>query len=199
MKPNTVSLLSIVFAGVGGWAAWWASLGNVPVVFWLVAAAGIQLRLLCNLMDGMLAVEGGLKSPSGELFNEIPDRIADVLVLAPLGYAGGCGWTIALGWSAAFGAAFTAYVRVLGATLTGKHDFCGPMAKPHRMAMATLGCLAMVVQEMAGASQPLLFWVLIAINAGIVLTLWRRTVRLARSLGKGKAANLAVGKSPGGD
>ena len=34
----------------------------------MAAAAGIQLRLLCNLLDGMLAVEAGLKSRTGEIF-----------------------------------------------------------------------------------------------------------------------------------
>jgi phosphatidylglycerophosphate synthase len=51
----------------------------------LLAAAAIQLRLLCNLLDGMLAVEGGLKTPLGELYNEIPDRLADVAILAGAG------------------------------------------------------------------------------------------------------------------
>ncbi len=56
---------------------------------WFLAAVGIQLRLVCNLMDGMLAVEGGLKTANGDLFNEFPDRIADVAILAALGQAGG--------------------------------------------------------------------------------------------------------------
>ena len=53
----------------------------------LAAAACIQLRLLCNLFDGMVAVEGGFKTKSGEIYNELPDRVADVLILAGAGYA----------------------------------------------------------------------------------------------------------------
>ena len=41
----------------------------------------MQLRLLCNMMDGLVAVEGGLKSKAGDLFNEAPDRIEDVILL----------------------------------------------------------------------------------------------------------------------
>ena len=125
LRPNTVSLLSIVCAGVGGGAVLLAIRAESAWPFWILAAAGIQLRLFCNLMDGMLAVEGGLKSAVGDLYNEIPDRIADVLILVPLGYAVGSSWGIVLGWVAAAGAVFTAYLRVLGAALTRRHDSCG--------------------------------------------------------------------------
>jgi phosphatidylglycerophosphate synthase len=183
LKPNTVSLLSIVCAAVGGGAAWWASQAGVSPWFWLLAATGVQLRLFCNLMDGLLAVEGGLKSATGELFNEIPDRIADALILVPFGYAGGTDLTAALGWAAAAGAVFTAYVRALGASLTQKQDFCGPMAKPHRMAAVTLGCLGMLVLHLIDKPQPLVLWTIVFINAGIVITSWRRVRHLATSLG----------------
>lgn len=49
----------------------------------ILAAVFIQCRLLCNLFDGMVAVEGGKSTPSGELFNDIPDRVADPLIGEP--------------------------------------------------------------------------------------------------------------------
>lgn len=134
------------------------------------------------MMDGMLAVEGGLKSGTGELYNEIPDRIGDALILVPLGYAVGTSWGIALGWAAAAGAVMTAYIRALGASLTGKHDFCGPMAKPHRMAAVTLGCLGMMMLDLMHATWPLMIWTIAFINAGIVITAWRRVTHLAKVL-----------------
>ena len=178
LKPNTVSLLGIVCAAAGGGAMLMTTQSSLAWLFWLIAAAGVQLRLFCNMMDGLLAVEGGLNSPTGDLYNEIPDRIDDALILVPLGYAGGTPWTIALGWSAAAGAILTAYVRALGASLTSKHDFCGPMAKPHRMFTVTLGCLGM---SMTGWP-PLLAWTIEIINVGIVITVWRRVRHLARVL-----------------
>ena len=33
---------------------------------------GVLGRLLCNLLDGMVAVEGGKRSKSGELYNDVP-------------------------------------------------------------------------------------------------------------------------------
>ena len=130
----------------------------------------------------MLAVEGGLKSVTGELYNEIPDRIADALILAPLGYAVGTSWGIALGWAAAAGAVMTAYIRALGASLTGKHDFCGPMAKPHRMFAVTVGCLGMMILDLMQVILPLMVWTISIINAGIAITIWRRVRHLAKVL-----------------
>lgn len=178
LKPNTVSVLGIVCAAGGGGAALMAVRSDSAWVFWLLAAVGVQLRLFCNMMDGLLAVEGGLKSATGELFNEIPDRIDDALILVPLGYAGGTDWSIALGWAAMGGSVLTAYVRALGASITGKHDFCGPMAKPHRMFTVTLACLGMA----ASGWTPLVMWTIAVINAGIVITFWRRVSHLAEVL-----------------
>jgi phosphatidylglycerophosphate synthase len=126
MTPNSISIASIGFAAISGVAAWTG--------LWLLAAAGIQLRLLCNLFDGMVAVEGGKASPTGGVYNELPDRVADSLTLIGIGY--GAGWP-QLGLWCALGAAVTAYVRVLGASLGSPHYFFGPMAKQHRMALCT--------------------------------------------------------------
>lgn len=65
-------------------------------------------RLLCNLFDGMVAIEGGKRSENGDLFNDIPDRFSDVLLLVPAGYIAG-GWGIELAWLAAILAIMTAY------------------------------------------------------------------------------------------
>lgn len=129
-----ISILSLVFAAAGSAALLW-----LPAPWnLLVCAVGIQLRLLCNLLDGMVAIEGGKKSKLGVLYNEVPDRVADSLFLVALGYAIGVPW---LGWLAALAAAVTAYIRVLGGTFGLTQDFRGPMAKPHRMATMTVGCL----------------------------------------------------------
>ncbi len=88
-----------------------------------MALAAIQLRLLCNLLDGMVAVEGGRGSPVGALYNEFPDRVADTLLIVALGYAAGAGW---LGWAGALAAAFTAYVRVFGGRFGQAQDFAVP-------------------------------------------------------------------------
>lgn len=135
VAPNHISLASVLFAALAGWCFW----ASVSWKWWLVGSAlGIQMRLICNLMDGMVAIEGGLKSKTGDVFNELPDRFADLLILVPGGYAVG---HPDLGWCAGALAVFTAYVRVLGGSLGLPQDFVGPMAKQQRMAVMTLAAL----------------------------------------------------------
>ncbi len=131
---NQISLLSMVFALLG------AVLLLKPTPLNLIAAAVcIQLRLLCNLLDGMVAMEGGKASAVGALYNDVPDRIADPLLIVAAGYA--CGYP-ELGWLASLLAVLTAYIRLLGASVGLAQDFRGPMAKPQRMAVLTLACFA---------------------------------------------------------
>jgi phosphatidylglycerophosphate synthase len=172
ITPNQISLLSVAFAAIGAWALWQA-----PAQPWLfpVALGGIQLRLLCNLLDGMVAVEGGRGSPVGALFNEFPDRVADSLLLVALGYAAGEPW---LGWACALLAALTAYVRLMGGALGQAQTFRGPMAKQHRMAVLSAACvLALVLPAQAvllGAA-----WVILL---GSLLTCATRTRLIAAGL-----------------
>ena len=61
VRPNSVSVAGLVFAGAA--CGVFCVAPDVPpgirALALLVAAAAIQLRLLCNLLDGMLAVEEG--------------------------------------------------------------------------------------------------------------------------------------------
>ena len=78
----------------------------------LAAAALIQLRLAANMFDGMVALETGRASPTGELFNEVPDRVSDAAMFIGAGYAAGGNPT--LGYLAACLALFVTYVRGRG-------------------------------------------------------------------------------------
>ena len=181
VRPNAVSVASVGFALASGTAFSLASgftLGGRAALL-LAAAACIQLRLLCNLLDGMLAVEEGLKTSTGEIFNELPDRIADVLILVGAGFAGsqlGSGPT--LGWAAALCAVFTAYVRVLGGSLGLTQHFIGPMAKQHRMFTLTVVTLLAAAEALADVPSRAIPVGLAVIVSGSVATAIRRTWRI---------------------
>ena len=184
ITPNTISALSVVAAGLGGLAFVAAGQGAIAwTVGWIAGAALIQARLICNLMDGMVAVEGGKKSPTGDLWNEVPDRIADPLLLVCAGWAVGLPWVGALaGWAAVM----TAYVRAVGATLTGVQDFCGPFAKQQRMAALTAAALLTAADPLWNGSGQIMKIAVIAIAAGTGITLVRRLLRLAAKLNEAK-------------
>ena len=145
----------------------------------------IQLRLVCNLLDGMVAIEGGMKTKSGELYNDVPDRISDPLILVGAGYGVLWGvWGPTLGWLAAALAIMTAYVRVLGVSVGTQAYFLGPMAKQHRMAALTIACVA---GARRGRRPPAVLGsavgiALVAIVLGSALTVARRLRRIAADL-----------------
>jgi len=116
ITPNQVSVASVVFSVVGAVALVLETRGNARGLLFVLAAVCIQVRLLGNLLDGLIAIEGGRQTKVGELYNEIPDRVADVALLAAAGYASNHGeWGAALGWSASVLAVVTAYIRAVGA------------------------------------------------------------------------------------
>lgn len=171
ITPNQISILGIVFAALGC-----GLLVMPPTPARLIgAAACVQLRLLCNMLDGMVAIGGGRQSPSGALYNEIPDRIDDSLLIVGAGYGVGMAW---LGWYGALAAAITAYIRVLGGSLGFPQDFRGPLAKPQRMAVLTAGCLLGALELAVRGSDWALtasVW-LIAIGATLTGALRARTI-----------------------
>jgi phosphatidylglycerophosphate synthase len=187
VTPNAISIAGIVFSAVAG-AALLATRSTPPIIdtpLFLLAIVGIQLRLLCNLFDGMVAVEGGKKSKSGEVFNDMPDRIADPILLICAGYAaGGAGgeWGAALGWLAALLAVMTAYVRVLGRSLGTPIYFIGPMAKQHRMATLTAACIFASITTFWNWERRILLIALSVICVGCVITVVRRTGKIIRDL-----------------
>jgi phosphatidylglycerophosphate synthase len=185
-SPNAISLASILFAAAAA-AALIASRGvgdALHALLMLAAAVGIQLRLLCNLLDGMVAVEGGRGSKSGEVFNDAPDRAADAILFVATGYAlPWPAWGSALGWAAALLAVLTAYVRLLGGTLGRPQDFSGPMAKQHRMFVLTLACLGSIVEALLFDSRGWVLGIALAVIVlGSAVTIARRLVRLVRAL-----------------
>jgi phosphatidylglycerophosphate synthase len=175
ISPNQISVASIAFAFAGVVAL------NIDsgVIGSICCAIGIQLRLLCNLFDGMVAIEGGKKSDIGSLYNEFPDRIADSLLIVGLGYAIG---QSDLGWFAALAAALTAYVRVFGGSIGLKQTFMGPMAKQHRMAVMTAALLLNAVETNVYGTHYVLLIALAVIAIGSVATCVTRTLAIARQL-----------------
>ncbi|MFK7852484.1 MAG: CDP-alcohol phosphatidyltransferase family protein [Granulosicoccus sp.] len=181
ITPNQISAASVFaaliacvcFYATAQSSSWQHSAG------FILAAFACQLRLLCNLMDGMVAIEAGKQTADGAVWNELPDRIADILVFVGVGYA--AGWP-SLGWSVAALAVFVSYVRELGKGIDGVVDFSGPMAKPHRMALVTVAAVIAAVLNLLpidntdGQVSTLIMTVgLWVLAVGCVLTLFRRT------------------------
>jgi phosphatidylglycerophosphate synthase len=181
VTPNQISMASIAMGALAGGAFWLSAdtSGWARALLLVAAALFMQLRLLCNLLDGMVAIEAGKSAPDGAFWNEFPDRIADMLILVGAGLAAG---QPALGWAAAAFAILTAYVREHGRACGAPADYSGPMAKQQRMAALTLGALAAATEPLWNMQPIVLKIVLWLIVVGGALTALRRAIRLVKHL-----------------
>lgn len=176
ITPNQISQASMAAAALAGLAFWLTSetQDGLRSLLFMAAALFCQLRLLCNLFDGMVAVEGGKGAPDGPFWNEFPDRVADLFILVGAGYGIGLP---ALGFAAGAFAVLTAYVRELGRANGAPSDFSGPMAKQHRMAAITLAAVVSAFEGLWLGDGEVLLAALVIVALGAALTALRRTRR----------------------
>ncbi len=188
-SPNAISVAGMV-AGIAAGAAF-AVTPIASEAIWnrmafLAAAVFIQLRLLANMFDGMVAIEVGKASPLGAMYNEVPDRVSDAAMFIGAGYA--LGGLPALGYVAALLAVFLAYLRAQGRVAGAQQEFCGPMAKPQRafvMTLLAVYCAAAPAAWRVDIGAPgwgAAAWVLALVIAGELWTAGRRLGRIAKRL-----------------
>ena len=191
MQPNQISIFGVLISGLAATLLVLSRDADVRAQAALLAGAAIciPIRAACNMFDGMLAVEFGKATNSGAVFNELPDRISDALMLVGAGYAvpesqlyGGL--SAALGWGAALSAATTAYVRTLGASLGVGQDFSGIMAKQQRMAVMTVALAVSAFENLWSGEGEVIVAGLAVVLAGCAVTTIQRTVGLTRRLGQ---------------
>jgi phosphatidylglycerophosphate synthase len=144
------------------------------------------VRLWLNMLDGMVALASGKASRSGEIVNELPDRISDVLIFVGVGHSGLC--HPLGGYWVAILALLTAYVGTLGQAVGVQREFSGVMAKPWRMvtlhvgSWITLGLLWWNDGRLRYGGLTVLDWTHLVIVVGCVQTIWIRLVRIMRAL-----------------
>ncbi|MEQ1824476.1 MAG: CDP-alcohol phosphatidyltransferase family protein [Pirellula sp.] len=181
---STLGMLAGILAGICFAAT---QVGWFRIAGFALGALCVQLRLIANMLDGMVAIESKTASPVGELFNEVPDRVSDAAVLIGCGYA--CGGNPLLGYWTTILAIFIAYIRAEGRVAGAPQIYCGPMAKQHRMLVVTVAALA-------SACIPITYWIgvpvlpnaswmtvaLVIVLVGELVTVFRRVDKIQRAL-----------------
>jgi len=141
------------------------------------------------MLDGMVALESGKASWRGEILNDLPDRISDVLIFAGVAHSGLN--SVVSGYWAALLAVFTAYVGLFGQAVGVQREFSGLMSKPWRMVTLHIGAWITFALIWTGRGLSLwgltvLDWTCVLVVAGCVQTIWVRLSRIMRAL-RGKA------------
>ena len=183
IHPDAISYASIVASACAG--ACFLVAGRWPALL-LVGPLLCYVRLWLNMLDGMVALASGKASPRGEILNDLPDRVSDVLIFAGVAHSGLCDpllayWTIIL-------ALLTAYVGTLGQAVGARRQFGGVMSKPWRMVALHAGAWATLALIWTGRGAwragPLtvLDVTCLIIVVGCVQTIWVRLARVMREL-----------------
>lgn len=183
IHPNLVSYSSVVASA--GAAVCFCQAGAAP---WLLIPAVVlcYVRLWFNMLDGMVALASGKASRTGEIVNELPDRISDVLIFVGVAHSGLC--HVLGGYWAAICALFVAYVGTLGQAVGVQREFSGVMSKPWRMVTLHIGAWITLALLWSGDGQieygglTVLDWTNIAVIAGCAQTVCIRLTRIVRAL-----------------
>jgi phosphatidylglycerophosphate synthase len=183
VHPDLVSYTSVVAAAGAGicfWQAKWLGALLIPAVIFC------YLRLWLNMLDGMVALASGKASLRGEIVNDLPDRISDVIIFVGAAHSGLC--HILGGYWVAIFALVVAYVGISGPAVGVQREFSGLMSKPWRMVMLhagawiTLGLLWWGDGRLRYGGFTILDWTFVIIIAGCLETICIRLIRVLRAL-----------------
>jgi phosphatidylglycerophosphate synthase len=185
IHPDAVSYGSIAASAVAAVCFWQSA--RWP---WLLIVGPLlsYLRLWLNMLDGMVALAAGKASPRGEILNDLPDRISDILIFVGVAHSGLC--AVVSGYWAAIFAVLTAYVGMFGQAVGVQREFSGVMAKPWRMVTLHIGAwitLAMIWRRGGDVHVgPLtsLDWTCLIVITGCIQTTWVRLSRIMNALRK---------------
>ena len=176
VHPDAISYLSVVAALIAAVCFW-----KSGATRWLLIVAPLfcYLRLWFNMLDGMVAFAAGKASRRGEILNDLPDRISDVVIFMGVAHSGLMNPLI--GYWAAISAVLTSYVGLFGQALGVQRQFGGIMSKPWRMVALHVGAwLTFFLMPQPSANFTILDWTCLVVIAGCVETI---VVRLKRIIG----------------
>jgi phosphatidylglycerophosphate synthase len=170
IHPDVISYLSIVASALAAVLFWRSS--SSP---WLLIVAPVfcYVRLWLNMLDGMVAIASRQATARGEILNDLPDRVSDVLIFAGIAHSG-LGAPHLGYWTAIF-ALLAAYVGTLGQAVGVQREFSGVMSKPWRMVVLHAGAWC----ALATGRAAIIDWTCVIIIAGCIQTI---AVRLRRIL-----------------
>jgi hypothetical protein len=178
VTPNDISLFGVVFAATAG-AAFYFSLQPDALdrtLLLLLAAVAIQLRRLSGRLHTIVSRESVQPRPHA-IFNDLPNRIADALIIVPAGYAvQNLPFGLELAWGASFLGLFSAYVGQIGNNAPEPRSRI--TIKNLSMMLLSAASVLSVFDRMIYLPGIMLWIALIIVNVAAVATIWQRTLQI---------------------
>ena len=182
ISPDAISYSSIVASALAALCFW-----NAATFPWLLLIAPLLcfLRLWLNMLDGMVALAANKASARGEILNDLPDRVSDILIFVGVAHSGLC--AVVSGYWAALMAILTAYVGMFGQAVGVQREFSGVMSKPWRMVVLGVGAwttwaFVQCSGDIAWGALTILDWTCVVVIVGCVQTIAVRLRKIMAAL-----------------
>jgi hypothetical protein len=181
VTANDISLLGVMFAASAGAAFYFSPQPDAfdRGLLLLLAAAAIQLRKLTGHLHAIVTRES-VQPPPHAIFYDFPSRIADILMLVPVGYAvHKLPYGVELAWSAALLGLFNAYVRSMGNHAPEQKSRLARRNFP--MTLLSAACILSLFDSLVYRSGAMLWTALIVLNVAALVTIWQRTLQIVHA------------------
>lgn len=133
------------------------------------------------MLDGLVAFAAGKASRRGEILNDLPDRVSDIVIFVGVAHSGLMNRVIGY-WAAIF-AVLTSYVGLFGQALGVQRQFGGMMSKPWRIVALHVGAwLTFFLAPHSSGTFTIFDWTCLVVIVGCVETIVVRLKRITAAL-----------------
>ncbi|MCL7411479.1 MAG: archaetidylinositol phosphate synthase [Methanosarcinaceae archaeon] len=177
ISPNTVSIISLLFAAMAGVYFYYAD-GNPKIV--LIAGLFVFFNSFLDAMDGLMARHLKIAGAKGDFLDHVIDRYSDVFIICGIFLGGHIDWRI--GVVAIVGVLLTSYLGTQAQALNIGRYYGGVMGRADRLILIILASIIYFVYPICVSGFSALGWVMIAIAVGSHITALQRIIHIWKSL-----------------
>ena len=177
ISPNTVSIMSLIFAAMAGVFFYYAN-GYQKIV--LIAGLFVFLNSFFDAMDGAMARYLKIASAKGDFLDHVIDRYSDVFIICGIFLGGHVDWKI--GVVAIVGVLLTSYLGTQAQALNIGRYYGGVMGRADRLILIMLASIIYFVYPVCVSGFSALGWVMVAIAVGSHITALQRIIHIWKSL-----------------
>ncbi len=128
VHPNYINFFALFISIIAGISFLYTDQYNF---LFIIIPFLLLLRIAFNALDGMVARKLNLSSKVGELYNELSDRLSDMVIFICLAFANYVNLTLMLILTCII--LLNSYLGILGKASGGSRQFIGIMGKADRM------------------------------------------------------------------
>ena len=147
VNPNTISLISLLLAGLAG-ALIFLAYDNLTGLLLPLAAAIVLISGFLDALDGKIARLSGKVGRRGDFVDHVIDRYADVIMIGAVAVSAWC--NPYLGMMALIGVLLTSYMGTQAQAVGAGRQYAGLLGRADRLVLMVAACLVQWVLFLFG-------------------------------------------------